>query len=278
MISIIVSTYRLEFFNALSQNIQLTIGNISYEIIQVWNPGMMSLSEAYNKGAKEAQYDFLLFLHEDVEFLVPNWGYIILKYSKIENAGVCGLAGSLKKFHLPTGFETGIRKYRQIYVKHGREDEDKPHSNINFIKVKTLDGVFLAMSKKVWEILKFNEDIKGYHFYDLDISLRSSKLFQNYVIDDLPLFHFSLGCFNDSWLKASLRFNSGGYDFDIATKEELDHTRIFWYSRLKYEDISLKNRMRYIVAMGFNWQSKRAALKFLFPGLKKTIKAILHVN
>ena len=53
MISIIVSSYRSEMFNALSSNIDRTIGNTIYEIIQVWNPNTMSIAQAYNKGAKE---------------------------------------------------------------------------------------------------------------------------------------------------------------------------------------------------------------------------------
>ena len=278
MISIIISTYRPDFFDALSKNIKLSIGNITFEIIQVWNPGLMGLSEAYNKGAENAKYDFLLFLHEDVEFLINDWGKIILKYSKIENSGVFGLAGSVKKFHFPSGFETGIKNYRQVYVNHKKEEEIKLQSNKNLIKVRTLDGVFLAMSRKTWNVLKFNEKIKGYHFYDLDISLRSSKLFQNYVIHEIPLLHFSVGSFDDSWIKASLKFNLMNYDFDIPTKEEFNYIRIFWYIRLKNEDISLKNRIRYLLVVRFNWQSKKVALNFLFSSLNKTIKSILYVK
>lgn len=269
MISIIISTYRPEFFAVLSQNIGLTIGNIAHEIIQVKNPGIMSLSKAYNKGAKEAKYDFLLFIHEDVEFLIKDWGEIILKYSKIENAGVFGLAGSLKKFKLPTGYETGIKKYRRVYVKHRGEEEIKSQSDERFIKVRTLDGVFLAMSKKRWEMLKFNEEIKGFHFYDIDISLRASAYFQNYIIQEIRLIHFSVGSFDSTWIKAALRFNSMNYDFDIPTKEEFNYMRKYWYIRLKNENISLKHRIRYILKMGFNKDSIKAVLLFLFLGLKR---------
>lgn len=278
MISIIISTYQSKYFDVLSQNIGLTIGNTAYEIIQVKNQGIMSLSKAYNKGAKEAKYDFLLFVHEDVEFLIKDWGEIILKYSKIENAGIFGLAGSLKKFKLPTGFETGIKKYRRVYVKHRREEEIESQSDERIIKVRTLDGVFLAMSKKRWEMLKFNEEIKGFHFYDIDISLRASKYFQNYIIQEIRLIHFSRGSFDSSWIKAALRFNSMNYDFDIPTREEFNYTRKFWYERLKNENISIKNRIRYILKMGFNKDSVKAALLFLFLGFKKIARNFYNIS
>ena len=50
MISIVISSYQPHFFAALEKNIVETIG-VTYEIVQIYNPGTMGICEAYNKGA-----------------------------------------------------------------------------------------------------------------------------------------------------------------------------------------------------------------------------------
>lgn len=264
MISIIISSYNENYFLKLKNNIKETIGDVEYELIQIWNPGIMSISDAYNKGAYKTRYDNLLFIHEDVEFLSNNWGAVVLKYLQLNNVGICGLAGSEKYFNLPIGFETGIKKYRQIYLKHQKDEVVKSRLKSIPIKVRTLDGVFLIMLKGTWQKLRFNKDIKGFHFYDLDITLRASRIYQNYVIPEISLHHFSLGHFNNSWVKAILKLPTKDYDFDIPTKNELNFVRNYWYNRLANEDISILNRLKYVLKMGVDRSSRKVALHFLF--------------
>ena len=73
MLSIIVSSYQPENFSALEKNIAETCG-VDYELIKIDNPGIMGIPKAYNKGAKKARFENLLFLHEDVLFHTQNWG------------------------------------------------------------------------------------------------------------------------------------------------------------------------------------------------------------
>lgn len=270
MISIIVSSFDENNFNKLKNNIESTIGDVPYELIRIWNPGKMGISVAYNKGALKAKYDHFIFLHEDTEFLSNNWAAIVLKYLQIDNVGICGLAGSEKRFKLPVGFETGIRKYRHIYLKHQRDEEINANGNAP-IKVKTLDGAILIMLRRTWEQLKFSQDIKGFHLYDLDISMRASKFYQNYVIPEISLLHFSMGRFNNAWVKAILQLPTKPYDYDIPTKQEYNFVRNYWYDRLKNEDISLFNRVRYVIRMGVNRSSRKAVYRFLFSKKHLTI-------
>lgn len=265
MISIIISTYNDEKYSFIESNIANTIGDIPYELIKIWNPRNLGLSKAYNKGAAESKFEILLFLHDDIEFLVENWGQKLKSKFNANNIGIMGLAGSIKKFKLPTGFDMGIKKYRHIFVKHHINEKIKNKTLNKLEKVKTLDGVFLAMNKDVWKELKFNEQIDGYHFYDLDISLRASGKYQNFVISDIPILHNSMGRFNNSWIKASLKFHNNNYNFDVANKSDLNFVKKYWFNRLKSEDISFPYRIRYLLMMGFNRQVKREAFNFLFP-------------
>ena len=93
MLSIIISSYQPTFFNALKENIGETCG-IPFEVIKIENNGQMGICEAYNRGAEKAQYDNLLFLHEDVLFHTKNWGNTLINLLKKGNTGTVGLAGS----------------------------------------------------------------------------------------------------------------------------------------------------------------------------------------
>lgn len=269
MISIITSSYRPNLFESLKENIKSTIGDTEYELIRINNPELMSVSQAYNKGANQARYDILLFVHEDIEFKSSGWGDLLVAHLKLDNVGIVGVAGSLKRFNLPIGFETGIKKYRRIYLKHDQNENIKSQSYKDPVKVRTLDGVFMALTNNRWKEFKFNELIDGFHFYDLDLSLRISEKYQNYVAQDILIVHKSLGKFNNAWINAVLKFHSIRYRFDEATEEELNYMRRYWYLRLRNEDISLVNRIRYILKMGVNRQSKHEALKFLITRPKK---------
>lgn len=82
MISIIISSHNQLYFDQLSKNIESSIG-VPYELIQIWNPGTYSINEAYQKGLEQSQYDNLLYIHEDIEFLDQNWGIELLNFLKL---------------------------------------------------------------------------------------------------------------------------------------------------------------------------------------------------
>lgn len=263
MLSIIVASYRQNYFSNLCLNIKETIGEVEYEIIKVNNPGLMSVSKAYNEGAERAKFFLFLFIHEDVEFFTHNWGRELLKSFEEKNVGVIGLAGGTKKSFLPTGHDQGIAKYRNIFVIHKKDEHEIRNNRIELIKIKTLDGVFLAMDKLIWKEFKFNEEIDCFHFYDLDITLRISEKYQNYVNPNISLLHFSKGNFDNDWIKACLKFHKFVYPFDQYEQEENKKLRVFWYKRLKLEDISFRNRLNFFFKMGLDFDSLGAALRFI---------------
>lgn len=275
MISIIISSYKENYYQLLLANIQQTIGHANYEIVKISNPGLMGISKAYNEGAKKAIYDNLLFIHEDVEFLTNGWGDFLMDSLKTENLGIIGVAGGIRKFKLPTGHDQGIDEDRRLFVKHYKSDMDKPDVYKDLEPVKTLDGVFLAMRKDRWKEYKFDEELKDFHFYDLDISLRVSNKFTNYVTSKIPILHFSIGNFDNKWIQVSLEFYQKPYNYDFATHSEIGIVRNFWYNRLIKEDITWKNRLYYIFGMGVDKHSMAQAVNFLFS---KNIFKFKEVN
>lgn len=265
MLSIIISSYKTMILSQLKRNILETIGIIDYEIISINNPGIMSICEAYNEGAKKAKFENLLFIHEDVKFHTNNWYKLLTKYYSLKDLGVFGLAGNKRKFHLPYGFHSGLNNEGFMFLNHTAHEKIIFQKQDFPFKVKVIDGVFIGMKKSVWQKNKFNQSLKGFHFYDLDISLRTSVDYQNYLVTDLDFEHFSEGNFGDQWIKACISFNkSQSYNYNLIKPKEKRDIRKFWYQRLLNEDITFINRLRYVFAMGTNKDTLKECIKFIF--------------
>lgn len=195
MLSIIISSYKPKYFNALEKNIETTIGNIPYEIIKIDNPGKMGICQAYNQGAEKANYDFFLFLHEDLEFKTQNWGKTLTSSLEHPNIGCISVAGSNYIPNAPVGWwfskSADFRYLLQNNIDHKTINEDK--------NVLLVDGVFIAIQKQKYLEFKFNDNLKGFHAYDVDFSQRVSQKYQNLITSKILINHFSTGKPDSNW-------------------------------------------------------------------------------
>jgi len=244
MISIIISSYQPTFFAALEKNIAETIG-VPYEILQIYNPGTMGICEAYNMGAQQAKYDNLLFIHEDILFHTHNWGEKLISHLQDPETGIIGVAGSDYVPVAPSGWYVKGHNFMHILQNNKKGDNCCLFNSTSQTKHKViaLDGVFLAMSKQKLSNLSFNEAIKGYHGYDLDISLRSSLKFTNYVISDILVEHFSPGTDEKTWFDAivKVRRNLGSqFNYIRDSKLEQEMFYIFMSQYIGYYGVSCR--------------------------------------
>lgn len=210
MLSIIVSSYQPHYFAQLSTNIKETIGDhFSYEIIQIQNPNLMGICEAYNKGAEKAQYDNLIFLHEDILFETNNWGNSILKYLLKPKTGVVGISGT----NIKTKFPIAWWDIKQGYSSNIDQLDNskkwvKRRSDSVVSKAIILDGVFLAVTKSKWMGNPFSHDNKSFHGYDVEFCLDISCHYQNIAINDILIKHYSQGNGDLSWFNELIRIYS----------------------------------------------------------------------
>jgi len=206
MISIVVSSYNKLFYDNLCTNINSTIG-VDYELIKVDNPGLMSISQAYNVGIKRSKFDIIIFCHEDVTFITNDWGKnIIDKFRNDSELGLIGLVGSTIKSFYPSGWFMGEFDYVKWNFVQGNYREPSFvksfHNNIKQDEeVVCIDGFFMATLRKIIKDLKFDQDLlNDYHGYDLDISLAIGRNFKIIVTNDIIAEHMSLGNITDKWL------------------------------------------------------------------------------
>lgn len=211
MISVIICSKSESLSESLRQNIDKTIG-VPYEIVCINNSlNQYSICSAYNKGVAESKYSYLCFIHEDVNFRTKNWGNILKTHLDSSNIGLIGVAGSNTVFNVPSSWSSSQEKYIHI-IQSGKHSEHVrlpiEHDDLKQ-KVILLDGVFLCANRSLFTKIAFDEKLKGFHGYDLDICLQSTFAgFQNYVIYDVLIEHISKGFRNKRYFENLIQIYS----------------------------------------------------------------------
>jgi len=271
MLSIIISSYKPENFAALEKNIAETSGT-EYEIIKIDNPGLMGICEAYNKGAAEAKFEYLLFLHEDVIFETKNWGNILETYLKNPEMGCLGLAGSAYLPNVPCGWWM-VEGYAYSHISHinvktnSRSDYTFEGNDEGLRKVGFLDGVFIACTKSRWLLNKFDERLKGFHAYDISFSIKMNRASTNYITNKINLVHYSAGTPGKEWLTQLLLNRMMNAEF--FRQEIVDHdTEIIAYQQFAKQLIHKQFATKEI----FTHLTKFLSVRRL--GFKGTVKAL----
>lgn len=211
MISIIICSRTSNVAKELLFNIKSTIG-FNYELIIVDNSeNRYSISEAYNIGIRKSKGDFLCFLHDDIYIHTKGWGRIVSEiFTENDSIGLLGVAGSKYKTKMPSGWWNCQNNYKDINIlQHLNGKTEKWYygfENTNLSTVIAIDGVFMILRKE--NELFFNEQIKGYHNYDLNISLENFiKGYKTVVTNQILIEHFSNGIINESWFNSTYKIH-----------------------------------------------------------------------
>lgn len=281
MISVIICSRSGSISTELFKNIEKTAG-VPVEIITVDNStGQFNISQAYNEGATQAQYKYLCFIHEDVLFTSTNWGEKILQlFTADPELGLIGLAGSLYKPDYITGWTTGIQQWDRANVWHGLPEGGTARYYINpegrnTDNVITVDGVFMAVIQDVFKLVTFDENLEGFHFYDIEYSLRIKEAgFKALVVlNDIHLLHNSQGRFNNVWFRAAYKYHKANAqrlqvqlkrDLTFGKRNHAVESKIFWINRLGTEQLSFKNKVRLLFNYGFVADFRYACRALIF--------------
>lgn len=199
MISIIICSRHPDISASLRENIKETIG-VEYEIIAVDNSNNeYSIFSAYNKGFSQSQFPCLCFLHEDVLFRTKDWGINLVNHLADKKTGIIGVAGGKMMTKVPASWAVGGRCIHIIQHQNSKKSapvavKEPQNFTGERLPVVLLDGVFLAMRKDLFDAVRFDETLAGFHGYDFDISAQAVIAgYNNYVVYDILLEHFSEG-------------------------------------------------------------------------------------
>ena len=181
------------------------------EVIQYINDGEYSLTQLYNKALKETTNDIVVFCHDDIIFETKNWGKKILNHFKRNSDyGILGKAGT--KYLPKSGrwWDCGMTEViGQVYHQSEGKKWLSKYSEYFGNKIEDtiiVDGLFFVVNKNNIK-QTFDEDIKGFHFYEVDFC------FNNFlngvkvgVISDISITHLSIGQTNDQWENNRVQF------------------------------------------------------------------------
>ena len=263
MISLVVSSIQPEKLERLKISVESTIG-LPYEwlVADSRNSGK-GICQVYNELAVAARFPFIVFLHEDVSFESPDWALRILSFFEGDDRlGVVGVAGANVKSRSFSGWYTGDARHDRfslVHVTQGQRQviEQLPETKQALFPVVCLDGVFLFCRRIVWESVRFDEQhLHGFHFYDLDFSLRVSEKFSLGVVSFLGLVHHTEtgGDYGSRWVQEGIRFHSRWQKKLPITLpgHSLDEYFIakVWLDRLKDEAITFADRVHWIWRQG----------------------------
>lgn len=196
-------------------------------VIEKVNNGEKSLSTLYNEILDEAKTDIVVFCHDDIYFDSGSWYNKLLKHFEKNDFGIIGVAGTT---YMPrSGMWWENRKKMVGIVNHesgGKKWESKYSDSLgnSILETVVIDGLFMAVDKtKIKK--RFNEDFKGFHFYDIPFS------FENHlegvkvgVITNIRITHKSIGMTNEQWEENRKLFESK-YQSNLPIKLPFDTNR-----------------------------------------------------
>jgi hypothetical protein len=212
-VSVVISTRKID--ESYREHVRKMFSQPDTEILMYENDGQMSLTQVYNKGLKESVNDIVVFMHDDLILETPNMTPKIVKmmssHSINTNYGIVGIAGTDK---LTSGMWWQNRENMFGVVGHIHEGKrhvnhySKGVFNEKLKDVVIVDGLFFMVHKGRLK-KEFNEEFKGFHFYDISFCV------ENYmegvrigVTTKFGVTHKSIGMVNKEWEKNKLFFEA----------------------------------------------------------------------
>lgn len=261
MISVLICSVNPDLLNDVNENIKKTIG-VPFEILYTDNrTAKKGICQVYNELAPKASFDYLCFLHEDVLLKTGNWGQKIIDiFSKDEKVGLVGIAGSKYKSGYFSGWYTGVKEldcanYFHQYPSGFEHVLLTPSGTKEPEEVVCIDGVMICTKKNVWKKTLFDEMLlKGFHFYDIDYSLRVAQQYKVIVTYDIDLIHITTGGdYSNNWIEMAISYHekkksSLPFSKINVNKKKMDRQiAITTMDHLKNYKISFRNKIRWVV-------------------------------
>lgn len=260
MISVLICSIDPDLLLTVQENIRKTIG-VPYEILFLDNRNYKKgICKVYNELAEKAKFPYLCFIHEDVLLTTDDWGKKIEDiFKNEEKVGLIGIAGSKYKSAYFSGWYTGAMELDCANYIHQYKTEAEhvflsPDKTKIMEEVVCIDGVFMCCRKEVWQKFFFDEIfLKGFHFYDIDFSLRVAYSYKVVVTYDVEIIHItSGGDYSNNWvqnaisyherMKHNLPFCKIRLNKKVVDKKVIIST----LDHLKYYKISFGNKIKWI--------------------------------
>lgn len=280
MLSIIICSNNPELFNQVQKNIQQTIG-INYEILYFDNRKInKGICSVYNELAAKSKFSYLCFLHEDILIQTKDWGIKLIEiFSTDDKIGLIGIAGCKYKSQYFSGWFSGLKEldcanYIHQYKNGSEFVHLSPSDSDGLEEVVCIDGVFMCCTKEAWSKNQFNEKLlTGFHFYDIDFSLKIAHSYKVVVTYHLQLTHITTGGdYSSNWINIAIKYHQHKRDELPFSKITVDNSFVdksvikTTMDFLKMYHISFRNKIKWVTLQELYLSPAYyySILKFLF--------------
>ena len=203
-ISIVTCSHDDTRYAAMAGSYARALAGRQYEIVRIADA--KSLAEGYTRGMTRATGEVVVFTHDDVEILAPDFGDRLLH--RLGACDMLGVAGATRATGPAWPFAGWPYLHGSVIYPDGEGYRVTAYSRTVPIAhdIRVMDGVFLAMPREI--ALKIGWDAEacdGFHGYDVDFTLRAAQAgLRLAVASDLGVAHRSYGSFDERW-EASAR-------------------------------------------------------------------------
>ncbi|MHB8493275.1 MAG: glycosyltransferase [Casimicrobiaceae bacterium] len=208
--SVVVCSIDEKKFDRIAKNYATVFSRTTMELIGIHDA--RSLSEAYNRAIRRARGQYIIFSHDDIRVITPDFSSRLQRhFQRFDLFGVAGttrvvggawfLAGDPYDYQLVTSPHPDPGKY--VIVGRGR-------GPLVIGEVQALDGLFMATRAPLARSIRFDANtFDGFHLYDLDFSYRAFLAgYRLGVCRDLFIIHESHGTFDNVWASFTARFEA----------------------------------------------------------------------
>lgn len=207
--TVVVCSINPQKFLRLKKNIESLIPENRLQIIRI--PDARSMSEGYNRGARQAKGDIVVFCHDDIEILTPDFAARVA--DRLDQFDLLGVAGST--WLRDANWSSAGFPYLRGQVVHALTDRKGFTYSVFGLDgvtsdgIQALDGLFLAMRRDFCAANRFDEAYDNFHLYDIDLSFRCHLAGHRVAVcNDILIEHHSLGRFDASWKRAAEIFGA----------------------------------------------------------------------
>lgn len=212
-ISVIICSIDPVKYELVCDNLRKHLGDSPYEVIGIHDA--KSLCEGYNRGVEKSRGDILIFCHDDIEIISPNFSSLVRKH--LQTFDVIGCAGTTqlkdsKWMSSGDPYLHGVIAYPVANAWPSDLFHVSTWGGVELTQIKgiqALDGVFIAANRRVVESVRFDEEtFDGFHGYDTDFTYAAFlRGFEVAVCKDILIAHKStVGDFEGVYKMYASRF------------------------------------------------------------------------
>ena len=229
MTSFIICSIDAAKFRLISLAIAQRMAGLPHEIVGIHDA--RSMCEGYNRGIARATGENLVFCHDDIDLLSPDFSRrLAIGLEQYDLIGVAGTDRLIAASWASAGPPHIFGQVAHYHADPGHYLVDQYGIPRRIIpNIQAMDGLFIAARRHVLEKMRFDEDtFRDWHFYDLDFTFRAYLGgFHLAICCDIPLMHASIGKFTAQWqANAALFLKKHRANLGIGTMRQFNPTTI----------------------------------------------------